>query len=69
VIGFTPIVLMLRELPLVGCALAPDWSRRRGVSPSVARPQGNQAAVIGRSHRADRARRRLVIKGIIGLVS
>ena len=59
-------MLMQLELPLLGYALAPDWTpRRRGpTQASVGRKR-----TLGHSHRAHELGGALVIKGIIGLVS
>ena len=66
VIAFNVVMLMLIELPLLGFAVAPDWTRRQVVAAkSFAARHGRRLAayvlaVIGTA---------LVIKGVIGLIA
>jgi hypothetical protein len=66
VIGFNVVMLMLIELPLLGFAVAPDWTRRQvAAAKSFAARHGRRLAayvlaVIGTA---------LVIKGVIGLIA
>ena len=66
VIAFNVVMLMLIELPLLGFAVAPDWTRRQvAAAKSFAARHGRRLAayvlaVIGTA---------LVIKGVIGLIA
>ena len=66
VIAFNVVMLMLIELPLLGFAVAPDWTRRQvAAAKSFAARHGRRLAayvlaVIGTA---------LVIKGAIGLIT